>query len=52
MLLVTVTVTVQLPFAGIVPLASATLLPPGATATVPPQVVAPFGVAALTRFAG
>src|SRR5205085_3904794 len=52
-LLTTDTVTVQFPFAGMVPLLSATELPFGLAVTVPPpHVVAPFGVEALTRFAG
>ena len=51
--LVTVTVTVHEPLAGIVPPESATLAPPLAAVTVPPaQVVAPEAGVALTRFAG
>ncbi len=52
-LLVTLTVTVQEPLAGIVPPVSATVLPPFVAVTVPPvHVVAPAGVALLTRLAG
>ena len=52
-LLRTDTVTVQFPFAGIVPLLSAIEVPFAFAVTVPaPHVVAAFGVAALTRFAG
>src|SRR5205814_5471288 len=51
--LVTVTVTVHEPLAGIVPPESATLPPPLAAVTAPPtHVVAPFAGFALTRFAG
>jgi hypothetical protein len=51
--LVTFTVTVQEPFAGMVPLASARLLPPLAAVTVPaPHVVAPEAEAVFTRPAG
>jgi hypothetical protein len=43
---------VQLPLAGIVPLTRPTVGPPAPAVTVPPQVVAAFGTAALTTFAG
>ena len=50
---VTFTVTVHVPLAGTVPLASATLLPPFAAVTVPaPQVVAPLALAVFTSPAG
>ena len=52
MLLRTETVTVQLPLAGIVPPLSARVPEPAFAVTVPPHVVAAFGVAVLTRFAG
>lgn len=47
--LVTTTVTVQLPFAGMVPPDSATEPEPAVAVTVPPQLVAGAGAAALTR---
>ena len=51
--LVTLTVTVQEPLAGIVPAESATLEPPFVAVTVPaPHVVAPAGVAVFTSPAG
>src|SRR5476649_1672623 len=50
--LVTFTVTVHEPLAGIVPAESATLAPPLAAVTAPAQVVAPAGVAVLTRPTG
>ena len=50
--LVTVTVTVHEPLAGIVPPESATLPPPLAAVTAPAHVVAPFAGVAFTRFAG
>src|SRR5262252_1398887 len=51
--LVTVTVTVQEPFAGMVPLASARVPPPLAAVTVPtPHVVAPPAGVAFTTPAG
>src|SRR5258706_7759 len=51
--LVTLTVTVHAPPAGIVPPESATLLPPFAAVTAPaPHVVAPPARAVLTRPAG
>src|SRR5438477_174327 len=50
--LVTLTVTVQLPDAGIVPPESATLLALLFAVTTPPQVVAPLAAAVFTRFAG
>ena len=50
--LVTLTVTVQLPDAGIVPPESATLLALLFAVTAPPQVVAPLAAAVFTRFAG
>ena len=46
--LVTFTVTVQLPAAGMVPPVSATELPPFAAVAVPPHVVATFDGVALT----
>ena len=47
------TVTVQLPEAGMVAPARLTVLAAATAVTVPPlQVVAPAGVAALTRLAG
>ena len=52
-LLVTLTVTVQLLLAGIVPALRATLAPLAAAVTVPPvHVVLALGAAALTRLAG
>src|SRR4051812_40395568 len=52
-LLVTLTVTVQEPLAGTVPVASATLVPPATAVTVPPaQEVTPAGVPVFTRPAG
>ena len=52
-LLVTLTVTVQLLLAGMVPALRATVLVPAAAVTVPPvHVVLALGAAALTRLAG
>ena len=52
-LLVTLTVTVQLLLAGMVPALKATLAPLAAAVTVPPvQLVLAAGAAALTRLAG
>lgn len=50
--LVTRTVTVQFPLAGIVPPESSTDPAPAAAVTVPPQVVAAPGAEAFTRPAG
>ena len=53
MALVTLTVTVQEPLAGIVAPDNATVPPPLAAVTVPPaHVVEPAGVAVFTRFTG
>jgi len=50
---VTLTVTVQLPFNGIVPPLRATVLPPATAVTVPPaQVVAALGGVAFTSPTG
>jgi len=49
---VTLTVTVHAPEAGIVPLDSATELPPSAAVSVPPQSVAAEAGVELTRLAG
>ena len=50
--LVTVTETVQLPFAGIVPPERSTDPPPAVAVTVPPHVVAAAGEAAFTSPTG
>jgi hypothetical protein len=47
---VTSTLAVQLPLAGIVPPLSESEPPPAMATVEPPQVVDPFGTAALTRF--
>ena len=52
MALVTFTVTVQLPDAGIVPPARLSDVPPLVAVTVPPQVVAGEALGVFTRFAG
>ena len=53
MALVTLTVTVQLELAGMVPPLRARELPPAAAVTVPPvQVVEPLGVPVFTMPAG
>src|SRR5687767_11301855 len=52
---VTLTVTVQLPLAGMVPALNATLLPPAVAVTVPAHpapLIVPAGVAVFTRLAG